>query len=202
MIVRIFIIFIISVVSHDLFLILIGPMCRKQLEPEVPVGATAEAWTCPGCRNSLTDFTCSTCGIRRNVISMANTTAAPLFSMVESLFFEILEHRRVYGATAEFDAGNRRFVARIEQLARSSEMDAVVNANWVIRDAVRSLLHGAINEENHFGFRSNWMDVNSVALYSILVDRLTTRLSDVDSEKSIQRPLLSIVNRPGIQTFS
>ena len=152
------------------------------------------AWTCPGCRQTSTQFACDRCGIRRNVISASQQTAGPLFDAVETLFFELLEFRRGYtGDEAEYVPQ----VDAIEQLLRSENMDRVLRANWVIRDAVRHLLYSALNGANDFSFRSGLMDVGSVAMYTILVDRLSARLATYDAEKSIQRPIATAVPRQG-----
>jgi hypothetical protein len=153
-------------------------------------------WTCPGCRRETTAFQCTTCGIRRNVVAAATVTAAPLFDMVDSVFFACLGyHRRNQTASpGHEDYEFQALSASVSSLLNSSELQNVTAANWMIRDAVANLLQGALRGERSFSFQSSWMDAGSQALYAALVDRLTTKLEQLDSGDEgwqIERPIIT-----------
>ena len=152
-------------------------------------------WTCPGCRRETTAYQCTTCGIRRNVVA-AIVTAAPLFDMVDSVFFACLSyHRRNRtGPPTSEDYEFQALAVSVSSILSSSELHNVTAANWMIRDAVANLLQGALRGERSFAFQSSWMDAGSQALYTELVDRLTTKLEQFDCDGEgwqIERPLIT-----------
>ena len=186
-----------------------GPYCRKELEAETPaatgggggLGLTGP-WSCPGCRRELSTFQCDVCGIRRNVIAAANVTAAPLFDMIDSLFFALLSHHNRI-ARGDSSASYNELDAlstSIDSVLDSREMQTVTAANWAIRDAVAHLLQGAYRGERSFSFQSSWMDPGSRALYALLVDRLTGKLQQMEATDGemwvIERPDLVPVAEP------
>jgi hypothetical protein len=71
-------------------------------------------------------------------------------------------------------------------------MESIIQANWLLRDAVAHLLKTALQGGKSFTFQSSWMDNNSMALYTILVDRLTNKLSDMDKNIiTFEKPVIS-----------
>jgi hypothetical protein len=154
-------------------------------------------WTCPGCRRETTAYQCGSCGIRRNVIAAATVTAAPLFDMVDSVFFACLAYHRRKGTDAPVreDYEFQALSASVSSLLNSPELQTVTAASWMIRDAVANLLQGALRGEKSFSFQSSWMDAGSQALYAALVDRLTTKLEQLDSGGDegwqIERPIIT-----------
>lgn len=180
-----------------------GPMCRTELEAESPHSSDGNnTWSCPGCRRDITSFACDMCGIRRNIVVAYNVTAAPLFDMVDSLFFALLSyHNRVArGDGSASPAEKEALSTSITAVLVSREMQAVTGANWAIRDAVAHLLHSAFHGERNFSFESSWMDTGSQAMYAMLVDRLTSKLQQMESEGgevwSIERPVIASVAAP------
>lgn len=152
-------------------------------------------WTCPGCRRETSSYQCDICGIRRNIVAAATVTAGPLFDMVESLFFACLAyHKRKEAKKSDYEL--QALSASVTSLLTSAELQRVTAANWMIRDAVANLLQSALRGERSFAFQSSWMDPGSQALYAILVDRLTTRLSQFESSDDhegwhIERPIIT-----------
>lgn len=143
-------------------------------------------WTCPGCRREMTSYQCTMCGIRRNIIGAANVTAAPLFDMVESLFFACLGYHNRHRNDPPNDKDDyelQALSASVTSLLNSPELQRVTAANWLIRDALTNLLHAALRGERSFVFQTSWMDPGSQALYAILVDRLTAKLAQLESNK-------------------
>jgi hypothetical protein len=178
-------------------------MCRTELEAETPQSSDGNnTWNCPGCRRDIDSFACDMCGIRRNIVVAYTVTAAPLFDMVDSLFFALLSyHNRVArgdgsASSAELEALSTSITA----VLGSREMQAVVGANWAIRDAVAHLLHSAFHGERNFSFESSWMDAGSRGMYAMLVDRLTSKLQQMESDGgegwSIERPVIASVAAP------
>ena len=180
-----------------------GPYCRAELEPETPAAGSGNTglgisgpWNCPGCRREVSTFSCDVCGIRRNVIGAANVTAAPLFDMVDSLFFALLSYhnRMARGDSSVSYAELEALSTSIDSVLDSREMQTVTAGNWAIRDAVAHLLQSAYRGERNFSFQSSWMDPGSRALYALLVDRLTSKLQQMEAADGemwvIERPEL------------
>jgi hypothetical protein len=187
-----------------LYLMALGPLCRAELEADTSQATGLPGmegpWTCPGCRREMSTFQCTICGIRRNIVGAARVTAAPLFDMVDSLFFACLDyhnrHRHKSGSEKD-DYELQALTASVTSLLNSAELQRVTAANWMIRDAVSNLLQGALRGERSFAFQSSWMDPGSQALYAILVDRLTEKLAQLESTSSdhegwhIERPQIA-----------
>lgn len=164
-----------------------GPMCREEIEADTGaaieklVPALAGAWTCPGCREEQSAYTCTSCDVRRNVIIAATQTALPFFEAVDNLFFDFLGHheRKRRGLAASLQELELYFL-RIDFLLTSEAGQQLVENSWRVREAVEHLLKVAFRGEKHFGFSSPWMDSNSKALYVLLVDKLKDKIKTLN----------------------
>lgn len=153
-------------------------------------------WQCPGCREECTQFTCERCGIRRNVVTVANGLAANLFARVEEVFFACLDFHHNRTATTdpmEFAAESQALSSRIDDVLNSADMVGLVASNWRIKDAVKNLLCAA-----HRGvtvlttdFGDSAPDSGSMALYTMLIDRLEEKVRQRHLEASLERPNLA-----------
>jgi hypothetical protein len=114
--------------------------------------------------------------------------------MVESLFFACLNFNR---RTASNSTTSEKEILQmsINALLNGTELERVVQANWMIRDAISHLLKSALAGQRCFSFESTWMDPGSKALYALLVDRLSARLRQYDAgegdQLSIERPRIT-----------
>lgn len=189
------------------------------MEPDTSGGlgdaAFVGTWECPSCKNETATFSCMRCGVRRNVVSAATGIAAPLFTKIEHLFFESLKYCKLVSeqqhhnlSTSSFeekqdekDSRNAKdtelsimkeqIYHQIESLLKSTEMESLIQANWLIRDAISHLLKTAMTGNTTFAFQSSWMDNNSMALYILLIDQLTNKMSDADKDRiQIERPVI------------
>lgn len=177
-----------------------GPMCRFQFETEPQAESSGVEvtmggpWQCPGCNQERTNFSCQRCGIRRNVITVSRGLAAPLFDQVEEIFFACLDlHRRPSHAEVEGASEKQALSRRIAELLESSVMQALVAANWRIKNSVKSLLEAALVGETNFSvrFEEETRDPGSAALYSILVDRIRAKIIERNAEVLVERPDLA-----------
>jgi hypothetical protein len=164
-----------------------GPMCRVEIEADTGaaieklVPSLAGIWTCPGCRQEQSAYTCTACDVRRNVIIAATHTALPFFEAVDALFFDFLAHheRKRRGQAASVHELELYFL-RIDFLMSSGEGQQLVQNSWRIREATEHLLKAAFKGHRHFSFSAPWMDANSKALYVLLVDRLQDKIKTLN----------------------
>ena len=167
--------------------VLAGPMCREEIEADTGaaieklVPSLAGAWTCPGCREEKSTYTCTSCDVRRNVLIAATQTALPFFDSVDALFFDFLGHyeRKRRGLAASVHELELYFL-RIAFVLDSAEGQQLVQNSWRIREAVEHLLKVAFKGDKHFSFSSPWMDSNSKALYVLLVDKLKDKIKTLN----------------------
>jgi hypothetical protein len=166
-------------------------MCREEIEADTGaaieklVPALAGPWTCPGCREEQSAYTCTSCDVRRNVLIAASQTALPFFESVDALFFDFLGHheRKRRGLAASVHELELYFL-RIDFLLTSSEGQELVQNSWRIREAVEHLLKLAFKGAKHFSFSAPWMDSNSKALYVLLVDKLKEKIKTLNLSES------------------
>lgn len=177
---------------------LLGPMCRCQFDTEVTDEASdaGTRWCCPGCREERTQFSCERCGIRQNVTTVASGLASSLFDEVEELFFECMElhrNRTEVACSMAFAAEQQRLTAKLSDILGSEIMQTLIASNWQIKAGVKSLLEGAINGRTNFtiNFDGQMLDVGSMALYSILIDRLQAKITERNFEAVLERPNLA-----------
>mmetsp|Transcript_5198 Transcript_5198/g.7998 ORF Transcript_5198/g.7998 Transcript_5198/m.7998 type:complete len:1640 (-) Transcript_5198:13-4932(-) len=161
-----------------------------------PVIPAEETWPCPICKRLIAkcESSCSTCDVRQDVIDMATIgTAAPLLESVESVFMKCVDH---YESSSENNTlAHSELVAKVEDVLSSADMVCVIAANWHIKDLVAHLLRSILGNEKQITFSSHileWIDVNSTALFTILVDRINEKLENrsLSARYSVQRPLV------------
>ena len=163
------------------------PICRATLPTEEKETASSDKWTCPLCDTELdSTFTCAPCGVRRNVLYTAERdTTVALFEAAEELFMRCHAQPPVPVAKegegeGEGEAAKARKVRDklekdIAKVVDGPNMSDLMKNNWNIKDLVKSMLNKALQGEREVSFDAAGIDSNSVALFTILLNRIRKR---------------------------
>jgi rubrerythrin len=159
----------------------------------------SDLWNCPSCDRQVAHDkkTCPLCYVNKSVITLCRQgVASPVLSTAEELFMSCvnLHCSSVEGAPSSqtHEDRTRELQNSVTEFINSTSIASLASSNWRIKDAVSHLLRTALaGETRTISFESeSWMDVNSIAVYLILADRINARLakSCPDSGYTVQRP--------------
>ena len=172
-------------------------------EVERPVMAMfdSEHWTCPYCHKEVSHDRafCPFCIVNKMVvISCRQSLASYMWDAVGVLFMSCVEvHSGAWMGPESTVCRLKSLRADVDVLMASEHVNSMVTAEWRCIDAVNHLLYSALSgtcKDISF-YSSSWMDTDSIACYTVLVDRINRCLREQLPHSGFT------VERPHLHTF-